>query len=79
MNSFFIDIQYPLCDLPAAAALHRSGRGAGREVSSRGEQGAVRPAVAAGAVGSLLLFFAMAMAMAGAIGGARWRSPPPLS
>ena len=33
-----------------------------------------------GAAGSPLLFFAMAMAMAGAIGGARWWwSPPPLS
>jgi hypothetical protein len=39
------------------------------------EQGAERPAGAAGAAGSPLLFFAMAMAgaMAGAIGGARWR------
>ena len=50
-------------------------RGAGREVSSRGEQGAVRPARAAGAAGSPILFFAMAMA--GRIGGARWRSSPP--
>ena len=43
------------------------------------EQGAERPAGAGGAAGSPVLFFAMAMAMAGAIGGARWRSPPPLS
>jgi hypothetical protein len=42
-------------------------------VSSLGEQGAVRPAVAAGAAGSPDFIFAMA----GAIGGAQWRSPPP--
>jgi hypothetical protein len=27
MNAFFIDTQYLLCDLSAAAALYRSGRG----------------------------------------------------
>jgi hypothetical protein len=43
------------------------------------EQGAVRPARAAGAAGSPILFFAMAMAMAGGIGGAQWRSAPPLA
>ena len=37
-------------------------------VSSRGEQGAVRPAVAAGAAGSLIFFFTLALA--GSIGGA---------
>ena len=40
-------------------------------VSSRGEQEAVRAAGAAGAARSLVLFFTMAMAMAGAIGAAR--------
>jgi hypothetical protein len=39
----------------------------GRVVSSLGEQGAVRPARAAGAAGSPILFFAMAMA------GEAWR------
>jgi hypothetical protein len=39
----------------------------------------VRPARAAGAAGSPILFFAMAMAMAGRIGGAQWRSAPPLA
>ena len=48
-------------------------------VSSRGEQEAVRAAGAAGATRSLVLFFMMAMAMAGAIAAARWRSPPPLA
>jgi len=48
-----------------------------REARPRGElaeQGAVRPAPAAGATRSPIF----AMAMAGAIGGA-WRSLPPLS
>ena len=48
-------------------------------VSSRGEQDAVRAAGAAGATRSLDLFFTMAMAMAGAIGAAWWRSRPPLA
>jgi hypothetical protein len=39
-------------------------------VSSRGEQEAVRAAGAAGATRSLVLFFMMAMAMAGAIAAA---------
>jgi hypothetical protein len=39
----------------------------------------VRPARAAGAAGSPILLFAMAMAMAGRIGGAQWRSAPPLA
>jgi hypothetical protein len=44
-----------------------------RVVSSRGEQGAVRPARAAGAAGSLILLFAMAMAGAAGRGGGRRR------
>ena len=48
-------------------------------VSSRGEQDAVRAAGAAGATRSLDLFFTMAMAMAGAIAAAWWRSRPPLA
>src|SRR3974377_2014950 len=43
-------------------------RGAGRVVSSRGEQGAVRPARAAGAAGAPVLFFFGAVAWGG--GGA---------
>ena len=39
----------------------------------------MRPARAAGAAGSPILLFAMAMAMAGRIGGAQWRSAPPPS
>jgi hypothetical protein len=49
-------------------------RSPGRVVSSLGEQGAVRPARAAGAAGSPILFFAMAMAgEAGRSGGRRRR------
>ena len=48
-------------------------RGAGRVVSSRGEQGAVRPARAAGAAGSPILFFVRAMAGAAGRGGGHRR------
>jgi hypothetical protein len=35
MNAFFIDTQDPLCDLPAAAALHRSRRGGNLRLCER--------------------------------------------
>src|SRR3974377_592135 len=52
-------------------------RGAGRVVSSRGEQGAVRPARAAGAAGSPILFFVRAVGGAPGRGGGARRPPRP--
>jgi hypothetical protein len=58
-------------------AVNLRARGAGRDVSSLARAGRSATRGAGGAAGSPILLFAMAMA--GTIGGAQWRSAPPLA